>query len=84
MVIGGEQSACLPVVSGVPQRSVLGPLLPGIYFYVNEITSSIPPYSRISMFADDISFYCSINAPIDYMQFQDDISAIVQWVKKTF
>ena len=36
------------------------------------------------MFADDISLYRSINAPIDYVQFQDDILAIVQWVKKTF
>ena len=79
VVIGGEQSACLPVVSGVPQGSVLGPLL--FIIYVNEITSSISPYSRISMFADDISLYRSINAPIDNVQFQDDISAIVQWVK---
>ena len=79
MVIGGEQSACLPVVSGVPRGSVLGPLL--FIIYVNEITSSISPYSRISMFADDISLYRSINAPIDNVQFQDDISAIVQWVK---
>ena len=82
VVIGGEQSACLPVVSDVPQRSVLGPLL--FTIYVNEITSSISPYSRISMFADDISLYRSINAPIDYVQFQDHILAIVQWVKKNF
>ena len=72
VVIGGEQSACLPVVSGVPQGSVLGPLI--FIIYVNEITSSISPYCRISMFADDIPLYRSINAPIDYVQFQDDIS----------
>ena len=82
MVIGGEQSACLLVVSGVPRGSVLGPLL--FIIYVNGNTSSISPYSRISIFADDISLCHSINAPIDYVQFQDDISAIVQWVKKLF
>ena len=71
-------SCCVRWPSGICFRAST------IYFYVNEITSSISPYSRISLFADDISFYCSINAPIDYTQFQDDISAIVQWVKKTF
>ena len=78
VVIGGEQSACLPVVSGVPQGSVLGPLL--FIIYINEITSTISPHSRISMFADDIALYCSISVFSDYERFQRDISAVVEWV----
>ena len=49
--------------------------------FIGAITSSILPYSKIS---DDVSLYRSINAPINYVQFQDDTSAIVQWVKRNF
>ena len=79
VVIGGEQSSRLPVVSGVPQGSVLGTLL--FIVYVNELTSIISPYSRVSMFADDIAAYCTISAAADYIMLQPDISAIDHWVQ---
>ena len=82
VVVGGEQSSRLQVVSGVPQGSVLGPLL--FIVYVNELTSVISPYSRISMFADDIALYCPISAAADYIMLQSDISAIDHWVQDNF
>ena len=79
VVVGGEQSASLPVISGVPQGSVLGPLL--FIIYVNDLTSVISPYSKLSMFADDIALYRSITAAADYPQLQSDITAINFWVQ---
>ena len=55
ITVEGEISDRLTVVSGVPQGSVLGPLL--FITYINNITATISHDSRISMFADDIAYY---------------------------
>uniref|UniRef100_A0A1X7UAS6 Reverse transcriptase domain-containing protein n=1 Tax=Amphimedon queenslandica TaxID=400682 RepID=A0A1X7UAS6_AMPQE len=48
----GDRSNCLEVTSGVPQGSVLGPLL--FLVYVNDMPDRI--LSTIYLFADDIKF----------------------------
>ena len=55
VVVDGEQFAVVDVVSGVPQGSVLGPLL--FILYINDVVSKISPSSTISLFADDIALY---------------------------
>ena len=78
VMISSEQSPSLPVISGVLQGSVLGPLL-FLIFFINEVVNQISPGSTISHFADDIALYWSIlsNADICILQ---DISAVVSWV----
>ena len=57
VAISNENSLFLPVISGVPQGSVLGPLLFIIYF--NDITSIIDKENavNISLFADDTKLF---------------------------
>ena len=54
--VGGVRSSPKPVLSGVPQGSVLGPIL--FLIYINNIATSLS--SRYKIFADDLKIYCTI------------------------
>ena len=82
VVVGGKQSPALPVLSGVPQGLVLGPLL--FLIYVNDVTSRISPLSKVTLFADDIALYRTIRSLLDYLALQDDITSIATWVAENF
>ena len=69
-------SSSLPVVSGVPQGSILGPLL--FLIYINDIASFIQ-YSHILKFADDTKCFKHISNLSDQNCLQDDINALADW-----
>ena len=79
---GGEQSPALPVLSGVPQGSVLGPLL--FLIYIDNVTGQISPLSKLILFADDISLYRIIRSLLDYLALQEDVSSIAAWVTDNY
>ena len=79
VVVNGQFSSWLPVTSGVPQGSVLGPLL--FLLYINDI-SSIVVHSKVRLFADDVTVYKEISSPSDTALLQSDLSCIAQWAKK--
>ena len=56
VVVDGVKSDWAPVVSGVPQGTVLGPLL--FSLHINDITADIE--SKIGLFADDCVSYRDI------------------------
>ena len=57
------------MISGVPQGSVLGPIL--FILYVNDLPDKVKSYCKI--FADDTKLYKEINNLKDYKDLQDDI-----------
>ena len=77
VVLNGDHSSWSTVSSGVPQGSVLGPLL--FLVYVNDIPSSVD--STILLFADDAKLYRSIRCEADYLQLQHDIAILYEWSK---
>ena len=75
VVVGGCGSLWSPVISGVPQGTVLGPLL--FLLYINDITDNLD--SNIRLFADDCILYREIASDADTDKLQADIDKLYSW-----
>lgn len=73
-----ECSGWLPVHSGVPQGSVLGPVL--FLVYVNDLTDSLE--STASLFADDAKIYRVLETEDDAESLQRDMKRLEEWSTK--
>ena len=73
--VGGELSDEVTVTSGVPQGSVLGPLL--FLAYVNDIGKNTE--SHIRLFGDDCVIYRKILTNGYTIQLQRDIDRVGEW-----
>ena len=71
----GAVSPWVSVTSGVPQGSVLGPLL--FNLFVNDISHSV--VSHCVLFADDILIYRDIQCPEDELGLQTDLNRLNRW-----
>ena len=80
--VNGSTSDKLPVVSGVPQGSVLGPVL--FIIYVNDITCIPLMEGNMSLFADDIMLYRPVRNATDYAILQSDIDKISVWTESNY
>ncbi len=77
VVVEGKRSAPVRVRSGVPQGTVLGPLL--FLTYINDMPDQISTDTRIKLFADDAMLYKTVNNPHDAKLLQDDLDKLIQW-----
>lgn len=76
----GQTSPHLPVDSGVPQGSVLGPLL--FLIYCNDIVSVITDPVKIRLFADDCIIFTDVHSPDDQIALNTALSNILLWCDK--
>lgn len=74
--VRGAKSRLEPVISGVPQGSVLGPLL--FLILLGDIDKEIQ-YSRVSSFADDTRVLAGVINGNDAQNLQRDLNLIYRW-----
>ena len=72
----GVTSSTLPVTSGVPQGSILGPAL--FLLYVNDLPEA-DLSSRVAMFADDTKLFSAITSQEDVASLQADLVNLEHW-----
>ena len=75
VIINGVTSEWTAVTSGVPQGSVLGPLL--FLIYINDLDNGL--ISRVSKFADDTKLGINAADPEAVRNLQMDLAAIGEW-----
>ena len=78
MLVNGKHFQCCHVLSGVPQGSMLGPLL--FLIYINRFTYiPLSDSKRLTLYADDLLIYKPILTESSHLQLQGDINSISLW-----
>ena len=78
VIVNGSSSEPLPVSSGVPQGSALGPLL--FLIYINDLPMNVK--SRVRLFADDTALYLTISTSSQSEILQNDLDNVERWSHK--
>ena len=77
-IVDGEISNWKLVLSGVPQGSVLGPIL--FLIYINDFEDDIT--SKVFKFADYTKVFRKVTNDTDKQHLQDDLDKLVKWSEK--
>ena len=78
VTITGEKSSMMEIPAGVPQGSVLGPLL--FLIFINDITDDLS--SNAYLFADDTCLFQPVTSASTINQVNDDLQKIRSWAEK--
>ena len=76
VIVDREKSQTVKVISGVPQGTVLGPIL--FIIFINDLEIALK-YSLLLVFADDSKFTKKIRSDEDHEELQTDIHAAIIW-----
>ena len=77
VVVDGRVSSLIPVLSGVPQGTVLGPVL--FLVHIRNIASGLSQGTSATSFADDTRVQRGVTDAGDCSDLQDDLNHIYQW-----
>jgi hypothetical protein len=77
-IVEGETSEETTVDSGVPQRTVLGPLM--FLGHINDLPDSVT--SSVRLFANDCLLYRTIKQEDDHQALQKDLKNLEEWENK--
>ena len=77
VLVDGSMSEPAPVLSSVPQGTVLGPLF--FLVYINDINEHHSPGTQIRLFVDDSLLYRNIPTPKESVILQRDLSVLQAW-----
>ena len=75
VIVNGKASKIHKVTSGIPQGSVLGPLL--FVLYINDMPELVT--SHVYLFADDTKIFRTITSVNGQIQLQQDINTLIEW-----
>ena len=77
VVINDHVTKNAPVTSGIPQGSVLGPLL--FVIYINDLAEAVDDMTHIFLFADDTKAFRNIYNSTQSDILQEDINKLLKW-----
>ena len=79
VVVNGRVSPLTPVLSGVPQGTVLGPIL--FLVHIRNIAASLSAGTSATSFADDTRVQRGVSSTTDCVALQADLNQIYQWAE---
>ena len=77
VVVGNEMSSIKDVLSGVPQGSIIGPLL--FVLFINDITACLSTGTNIAIYADDTKIWRTVSTNEDHLILQNDLRMLHDW-----
>ena len=75
VTVEGEISNWKPVLSGVPQGSVFGPIF--LLIFINDMDDDLS--SKLLTFADNTNVFRTVKTDADKETLQDDLTKLIKW-----
>ena len=77
VIVNGRESNWETVTSGIPQGSVLGPIL--FVLFINDLPEHLPNKSNLYLYADDTKIFREIKDDLDREKLQENIYSMNEW-----